>query len=648
MGLPKSGGDGFDRLYWEVSQAGISRNLVEAELVASVSWLIKLRWIAGAGVLIATWIVHALFQIGAPIAILSGIGVAILLYNTFFFVSERRAKQRRASAEVFQSLAIWQTALDWLAMTLLFHYSGGVESPAIWYFIFHIIIASIFFPRRTAFLLSVLAIVLVGGTVFLEYIGWLAHHPLQNYLPVALYQNPLYVLGVLSFFSTTAIFVTFLVGSIQDRLRRREAEVIHLTEDLQRATVRLQAINEISKVVGSTLDLKQVLERLVETTAKAMGVRACSIRMLDKSGRYLEPVAVYGLSQTYINKGPVDALTNPLAKETLSGKVVNIPNASQSPLLQYPLEARQEGIQSMLSAPLMGKSGPMGILRVYDTKVNRFNEEDEEFISAIAAQGSIAIENAMAYQAMSELDKMKSQFVHTATHELRSPVSVTRSLLRTITAGYAGEVSQQQKEILERATRRIEFLQKLIDDLLDLAAGKIGKFISQEMKPVSLREVIEKVVERYQIPAQEKTIELRFECACPPEKTYVKATIDGLDRIFNNLISNAVKYTLQGGKVLVKMQPLDGEVHVAVQDSGIGIPEEALPHLFTEFYRAPNAKEMVTEGTGLGLAITKDIIQQLEGRITVESQVGVGTTFHVFLPIAQLEDLSLSPLEKSS
>jgi signal transduction histidine kinase len=346
---------------------------------------------------------------------------------------------------------------------------------------------------------------------------------------------------------------------------------------------------------------------------------------------------VYGLSQTYINKGPVDALTNPLAKETLSGKVVNIPNAPQSPLLQYPLEARQEGIQSMLSAPLMGKSGPMGILRAYDTQPNRFSKEDEEFISAIAAQGSIAIENAMAYQAMSELDKMKSQFIHTATHELRSPVSVTRSLLRTITAGYVGEVSEQQKEILERATRRIEFLQKLIDDLLDLAAGKVSSFLEEELERISLKEIIEKVVERHRIPAQEKDLELTFECRCDPQSVFVKATADSLDRVFNNLISNAVKYTPQGGKVQVLTESLNGEIHVAVQDNGIGIPPEALPNLFTEFYRAPNAKEFVTEGTGLGLAITRDILQRLGGRITVESALGVGTTFHVFLPLAREE-----------
>ncbi len=637
MEFPKSGGGAVDHLSWEVSQTGISRSLVRAELVSSVSWLIKLRWLAGAGVLIATGIVHYVFRVGVPLAILGGIGIAILLYNTFFFLSERRAKRRGASEDEYQSLAIWQTALDWLAMTLLFHYSGGIESPAIWYFIFHIIIAAIFFPRQTAFLLSILAILLVGGTVALEYTGILPHHPLQNYLPASLYQSSLYVIGVLSFFATTAIFVTFLVSSIQERLRRREAEVIQLSEDLQRATVRLRAINEISKVVGSTLEFKQVLERLVETTAKAMGVRACSIRMLDKSGHYLEPVAVFGLSQTYINKGPVDALTNPLAKETLSGKVVNIPNAPQSPLLQYPLEARQEGIQSMLSAPLMGKSGPMGILRVYDVKPYRFNDEDEEFISAIAAQGSIAIENAMAYEAMNELDKMKSQFIHTATHELRSPVSVTRSLLRTITAGYVGEVTEQQKEILERATRRIEYLQRLIDDLLDLAAGKVGKFLEEGLQRISLKEVMERVIERYRIPAQEKQIELVYECQCDSLSVDVRATEDSLDRVFNNLISNAVKYTPCGGKVWVTIQSLNSEIHVAVKDTGIGIPKESLPHLFEEFYRAPNAKEVTPEGTGLGLAITKDILQRLDGRITVESEVGVGTTFHVFLPSAPEE-----------
>ncbi|MCS6907553.1 MAG: ATP-binding protein, partial [Anaerolineales bacterium] len=108
----------------------------------------------------------------------------------------------------------------------------------------------------------------------------------------------------------------------------------------------------------------------------------------------------------------------------------------------------------------------------------------------------------------------------------------------------------------------------------------------------------------------------------------------------------AIKYTPNGGQVVVTIESLDREVHIAIKDSGIGIPPESLPHLFKEFYRAPNAKEIVAEGTGLGLAITKDLIQQLNGRITVESQLGLGTTFHVFLPLAAVEAPTLSPMEE--
>ena len=161
-----------------------------------------------------------------------------------------------------------------------------------------------------------------------------------------------------------------------------------------------------------------------------------------------------------------------MARQVLSGKVVNIPDAPSSPLIQYPEEARQEGIRSMLSAPLVGKSGPMGVLRAYAVEPSRFTPEDESFLAAIAAQGSIAIDNALAYQAIEALDAAKSQFVRMVTHDLRSPVSVTRSLLRNITAGYAGQVTEQQLDILNRATHRVDFLQKLIDDLLDLAAAK--------------------------------------------------------------------------------------------------------------------------------------------------------------------------------
>lgn len=614
------------------------RSLVEAELVSSVAWIIKLRWIAGVGVLAATWLVENLFALDAAEVPLFGIGAAILLYNLVFYLVKRRLTRRVAPISSYYALAQWQVALDWLAMISLIYFSGGVESPVIFFFLFHIILASILFPTRTAFGFTFLAILLLTVAALLEYFGVLPHIPIRGFLQTPMYANGLYVSAILLFFSSTAIITAYLTTSIQENLRQREEEVVDLSENLRRATVRLQALNEAARVVGSTLNLSQVLERLVRTTAEAMGVRACSIRLLDKSGRRLEPVAVYGLSQTYLNKGAVELDANPLAREVLSGKIVNVPDAPNSPLLQYPEEARQEGISSMLSAPLIGKDGPMGILRAYAVEPNRFTPEDEAFLAAIAAQGSLAIENAMAYQAVEALDQAKSQFVRMVTHELRSPVSVIRSLMRTLTGGFAGSVTPQQKDILERVARRADFLQSLIDDLLDLAAGKIDVREREKLEPVALQGALERVIRRFEVSAREKDLRLEWFDQSGGQPILVMGTPDGLDRIFNNLVSNAIKYTPPEGRVTVTLARRDDEAQVTVEDTGIGIPEESMPHLFEEFYRAPNAKEMEREGTGLGLTIVKDLVTRMGGHISVKSTQNVGSQFTVTLPIVQPDD----------
>ncbi len=618
------------------------RSLVDAELMVSAGWMIRLRWVAGVGVLLITLLVAPLFKLQVPLIPLLGIGIAILLYNLVFLLVERRLTVRRAPPQAYRWLAIGQVALDWLAMTLLIHFSGGIESPVIFFFFIHIVIVSIFFPPRIAYAFALLAVALLSLVAGLEYSGSLPHAPIVGLLPFPLYDNLLYVLAVLGFFASTALIVAYLVTNISERLRRREEEVVALTESIQRAADRLQAINEGARVITSSLDLPQVLNSLVKNTSEVMEVRACSIRLLDQSGR-LEPVATYGLSQAYLDKGPVELESNPLARQVLAGEVVNIADITQSELLQYPERALQEGILSMLSAPLTGKKGVFGILRAYSTEKGHFTQEDESFLAAIAAQGSIAIENAMAYQAIETLDATKSTFVRMVTHELRSPVSVTRSLLRTITAGYAGEVNPQQREMLERASRRIEFLQKLIDDLLDMAAGKVQATTQDDIQPVSLDAVLERVVSRFEVPAGEKDVALTWEDAAADEANAVLATEDGLDRIFNNLVSNAVKYTPAGGKVTVKLTHVGEEAWVTVEDTGIGIPEEALGHLFEEFYRAANAKEVEREGTGLGLVIVKDLVERFGGRVAVQSTLGEGTRFTVSFPLTgETEEPALS------
>lgn len=610
-----------------------ARSLVDEELIESASWLIRLRWLAGIGVLLVVLGIEPLLGLRAATIPLMWIGIVILFYNAVFYAIERRLRSLKAAAQIYRRLTVWQVTLDWLAMSLLIHFSGGIESPAIFFFLFHIVMASMFFPVRTAFSFTLLAVGLVSAIALLEFFSFLPHRAAGGYLKENLYTNPYYVTAVLVFFGSTGLIVAYLTTSISERLRRRENEVVQLTISLQRATNRLQALNEGARTITSTLEVSQVLNRFVKNTADVLGIRACSIRLLDKTGKRLEPVATYGLSQAYLDKGPIDLDSNLLARQVLEGRIINIPDVAQSSLLQYPEWAKQEGIRSMLSAPLVGKNKPIGILRAYAEDVGHFTADDEIFLVAIASQGSIAIENALAYQAIEALDANKSNFIRMVTHELRSPVSVARSLLRTMTAGYAGEISAQQQDILQRASRRLDFLQKLIDDLLDLAAGKTEIF-EEKTAPVEVIEIIQRVVERFRLPAEEKNLTLTFTDSTDQTDVKVISTPEGLDRVFNNLVSNAVKYTPSGGKVCVTAARSGSKLQVEIADTGIGIPEDAMERLFEEFYRAPNAKEMDREGTGLGLTIVKDIVTRCGGSIDVQSQVGVGTRFTVTLPLS--------------
>jgi len=290
---------------------------------------------------------------------------------------------------------------------------------------------------------------------------------------------------------------------------------------------------------------------------------------------------------------------------------------------------RAEGIHSTLTAPLPGKDGPLGLIRAYSDEPNHFTDDDATFLAAIASQGSLAIENALAYRALGQLDQMKSKFVRMVTHELRSPVSVVQSLLRTMLAGYVGTMSDAQREVVERALRRANFLQTLIDDLLDLASGKAELVITADRVPVQLSDAVERVVQRFDIPAKEKHVRLEWQCECGDGPITISAVSEDVDRVLNNLVSNAVKYTPSGGRVSVHLHYVKDEACLEVCDTGIGIPQEAMSHLFEEFYRAPNAKAQEKDGTGLGLAIAKDLVVRYGGRIAVQSKPGEGTTFMV-------------------
>lgn len=612
-------------------RAVLSRTPFEEELAGRVAWQIQLRWFAAAGVLAAAWFASSITTVQLPPWPFYIVGLSIFFYNVLFWLYLKRLERGAVSeAAVFDRFAKAQTGLDWLAMILLVHFSGGVESPLLFYFIFHLILASILLSPQACYFFATLAALAVGASAILEYRGIIPHVSL-GLLPASVYQNGLYIAAVLFFFTTCLYISVYLATSVTINLRQKDEELLRLQQELSGAYQRIQTLYDVNKTVGSTLDLEEVLNLIAQAAAEAMQIRACTIRLLDESGRIVDTVAAYGLSEQFLAKGPVDVHKSLHTSQALSGQPAIVADTSQDGRLQYPAEARAEGISSMLCVPLLIRGKAEGVICVYGAEVDHFSESDAEFLSALANEGATAIVNARAYQALEMADRAKSDFVRMVTHELRSPLSAVQSMLRIMEQGYVGSMTSKQQELVQRSQRRISFLLALVKDLLELAAGKMEQ-LRGEKKEVVLNEIITKVTELMRPSAEEKGLEFTVEIADEP--LIIVGVEDGLERVFMNLVSNAIKYTPEGGSVTVRVWSEDDQIKAEVSDTGIGIPEEALSRIFEEFYRAKNAKSLEMEGTGLGLAIAKDVIEQHGGQISVESAVGEGSTFYVTLPMS--------------
>ncbi len=231
--------------------------------------------------------------------------------------------------------------------------------------------------------------------------------------------------------------------------------------------------------------------------------------------------------------------------------------------------------------------------------------------------------------ALKRMDQIKSEFVSMVSHEIRSPLNSVLAQLKVILDGLAGEVTQRQQEILKRASEKVKSLLSLASELLDLARIESG-LISQEKEQLNLSDILADQVAFYSAAAQAKNISLALEPL--PELAPVFVDRRNMEEVVSNLISNAISYTPEGGKVAVSAAMEDVYLRISVQDSGIGIAPEDLERIFAPFYRVKNDKTRFIIGTGLGLAIIKSIVEAHNGFIRVESEPDRGSTFHVYIP----------------
>ncbi len=230
------------------------------------------------------------------------------------------------------------------------------------------------------------------------------------------------------------------------------------------------------------------------------------------------------------------------------------------------------------------------------------------------------------------VERIKTEFVSLAAHQLRTPLSAIKWTLRMILDGDLGEVSPDQKALLEKSYLANERMINLINDLLNVARIEEGRYLYKP-QPEDIGIIFSEVIELHKEKAERKKIEIIFKK--PESLPKVLVDKEKIALAISNLVNNAIEYTLAGGKVTVEIQKREKELLCLVSDTGIGIPKDQQSRVFTKFFRATNAMRMQTEGTGLGLFITKNIIEAHGGKIWFQSEEGKGTTFYFSLPLIE-------------
>jgi signal transduction histidine kinase/DNA-binding response OmpR family regulator len=431
---------------------------------------------------------------------------------------------------------------------------------------------------------------------------------------------------------------------LTDTNDRLKAEI----DNHQRTNAQLATINQIGHLITAQLDLNTVLNSITKSAAQLLHTDTGVILLLDETTHLLTVHGSHGLSDHLVH------VTQDRLGENIAGRVAQTGEPMRvNDLRQLPgftnSAAFDEGLIACASVPLWVGERIIGTLDVHSKQVGRsFTHEDERLLMLLADQAAVAIANARLFTAaQQELDerrrveadllnardsaeaasRAKSIFLANMSHELRTPlnavIGLTGLLLET-------PLNPTQREYVETVRSSGDALLNVISDILDFSKIEAGK-LELEQQAFSLRGCIEDALDLVALLAAQKHLDLLFEIA-PTVPDFLVGDVARLRQVLMNLLSNAVKFT-ERGEVVVRIKQLEAtqpkhvKLLIAVQDTGIGIPEDRLDRLFQSFTQVDASTSRVYGGTGLGLVISKRLVELMGGQINIQSVVNSGSTF---------------------
>jgi signal transduction histidine kinase len=384
---------------------------------------------------------------------------------------------------------------------------------------------------------------------------------------------------------------------------------------LARRVIELETLHEIDRQLNARLDFDRVLEITLDWAQKGTAADSGWIAMIKED----EPVLILSTNKDQTLDQSLD--TSLLGSSLFEGPALHLhPPESNADLLIVP--ARREGTTLAL----------IGVLREQGT----FEQEAEDFLLRLAERAAVAIENTQLYLSAQQADESKSQFITIVTHELKIPMTSIRGYADLIRQGTVGPVTDGQLQFLDTIRNNVDRMAELVSDLSDISRIDTGR-LKVDLEPTSISDYLRETVAnlRPQFEGKGQQVNIKHEKNLPR----VIADRARLIQILTNLLSNANKYTPEGGSITISATHKGDALRVHIQDTGIGLSEAEQEQLFSQFFRSeqPQAREQV--GWGLGLYVTRRLLELMGGEIGVESSLGQGSTFWFSLPIATASEM---------
>jgi signal transduction histidine kinase len=405
--------------------------------------------------------------------------------------------------------------------------------------------------------------------------------------------------------------------------------------ELQRKNRILERLAEISAVLNSQLDLQTLLQQIMAVAVDITDCEAASVLLWDAHRRELFFAASTTLDETneLIGKAvPMDSIAGNILRQN---EIVQVDDASQDPRHYDKVDKDIEFVtRSLLGVPMRYKNRVIGVLEALNKRTMPWTEDDRHYLGTLAAQAAVAIQGAQfvaelkrANEELSELDKLKNDFIAIASHELRTPLGVIMGYASFLQDSDSADTQEHATKVLESALK----LRKLIEDMVNLRYLK-QKQSDLQREETSVQSLLDAVWQ--EIRSLMDTHHYTFDVRHSTEPMTVNVDATRLLMVFVNVLNNAFAFTPHGGTITVYAERHGKEVHLCVRDTGKGIAQDQLVKIFDEFYQVEDHMIRHHGGLGIGLSIARAIVTAHGGRIWAESEgLGKGATFVIALPL---------------